>query len=177
MSEANGNILKDIISFIFYPEFSGWFLIVKIVFMAISAFFLIFIILALIKTSWLKYLFLYDLFEFITYRPFGLKKMEKSWKKVVAKLDTGLESEYKLAIIEADNILNDTLKAMGFSGESLGQRLEKITPATITNIEEVKQAHQVRNDIIHDPNYKLSSDQAKKILLVFEKTFTNLGVF
>lgn len=177
MPETNENIWQNIISLIFYPEFSGWLFIVKISFIALSLFLIVFVILALVKTSWLKYLFLYDLFEFITYRPFGLKKMEKIWKKILLRLDSGLESEYKLAVIEADNLLNDTLKEMAFSGESLGERLEKVSLSTIPNLEEVKQAHQVRNSIIHDPNFKLSSDQAKKVLLIFEKAFTELGLF
>ncbi len=177
MPANNENIFQNIIALIFYPEFSGWLLIVKIIFIALSLFLIIFIILALIKTSWLKYLFLYDLFEFITYRPFGLKKMEKVWRKIVARLDSGLESEYKLALIEGDNMLNDVLKEMAFSGESLGERLEKVTLSTLPNLPEVKQAHQVRNSIIHDPNYKLSADEAKKALLAFEKAFVDLGLF
>jgi len=88
-----------------------------------------------------------------------------------------LESEYKLAVIEADNMVNETLKRMGYGGESLGERLEKLTAATLSNIEEIKEAHQVRNNIIHDPNYRLSLDDARKVLSIFEKAFKDLEAF
>ena len=171
------NFPESLISFFISPSSSEWFLIIKIIFIVFSLVLIGFIVFALLKASWLKYLLLYDINEFFTYRPFGIKRIEKDWRKIAARLDTGLESEYKLAVIEADNMINETLKRMGYGGESLGERLEKLTAATLPNIEEIKEAHQVRSNIIHDPNYRLSLDEAKKALDIFEKVFRNLEAF
>ena len=80
-------------------------------------------------------------------------------------------------MIEADNMMNETLKRMGYDGASLGERLEKLTAATLPNIGEVEEAHKVRNNIVHDPNYKLSLEETKRVLGVFEKALRDLEVF
>jgi hypothetical protein len=171
------NFPENLISFFISPSFTEWLLIIKIIFIVLSLLFISFIIFALMKTSWLKFSFLYDAVELLTYRPFGVRKMEKNWKKITARIDTGLESEYKLAVIEADNMLNEILNKMGYGGESLGERLEKLTAATLPDIEGIREVHQVRNNIIHDPNYKLSLNETRRLLDIFEKAFKDLEAF
>ena len=171
------NFPENLISFFISPSLTEWLLIIKIIFIVLSLLFICFIIFALMKTSWLKFRFLYDAVELLTYRPFGVRKMEKSWKKIVVRIDTGLESEYKLAVIEADNMLDEILKKMGYGGESLGERLEKLTAATLPDIEGIREVHQARNNIIHDPNYKLSLNETRRLLDIFEKAFKDLEAF
>jgi len=165
------------ISFIFSPQFSGWLLILKIIFIIFSLFLLVFIVFALLRTGWLKKLLLYDLVELLTYRPFGTRRIVKQWAKITARLETGIESEAKLAIIEADSMLDDILKKMGYGGESLGDRLKSITTATIQNIAEIWEAHKIRNNIVHDPDYRLTLDQARKVLGSYEQAFRDLHAF
>ncbi len=120
---------------------------------------------------------MHDWAEFLTFRPFGAVKIEKGWLKIKARVDTGLESEYKLAVMEGDIMLDDILKKMGYHGETLGERLNSLTIATLPNIERIKEAHQTRNNIIHDPDYRLSLDETRKVLDVFEQAFRDLEVF
>lgn len=170
-------LYENIISFLLFPSFSGWLFALKIVFIFITLFFIGSIIFFLIKSSWLNYIILYDVVEFLTYRPYGVRKIEKIWLKTKARLDTGLESEYKLAVIEADNMMDDILKRMGYGGETLGERLTKLTAATLSNIEQIKETHKMRNNIVHDPDYRLSSDEAKKFMAVYERAFRDLQAF
>ncbi|HXK32374.1 MAG: hypothetical protein A2Z68_01625 [Candidatus Nealsonbacteria bacterium RBG_13_38_11] len=149
----------------------------KILFIVFGVFAIGFIIFALFKSSWLRVYVLYDAAEFFRYKPFGIKRMEKDWRKILARLDTGLESEYKLTVIEADNTMNDILKKMGYGGASLEESLEKLTVATLSNIEELKEAHQIRNNIVRDPDYKLTLDETKKALGIYEKALRDLDAF
>jgi hypothetical protein len=156
------------------PTIQGIIFVLRIIFIAISALLLGFIIFALFETSWLKRLIIWDFHEFITYRPYGVKKLYKQWQKIKAKLSSGLESDYKMAITEADSILEDVLKKMGFAGETLTERLEKVTEATINNLPDVIEVHKIRNSIVHDPDYKLALDEARFALETYEKALTNL---
>jgi len=81
----------------------------KILCIVIFLFFLVIIFHSLRKSSWLRNRFLQDMTEFLTYRPYGVKKIVKIWSKIKGRLESGSESEYKLAVIEADSILNDIL--------------------------------------------------------------------
>lgn len=169
--------MENLMSFIFSPSFTGWLLVLKIAFIVFSLFLLVATIYFLFKCSWLKYSYTLDIFEIFTYRPFGVRKIIKVWNRIMARLDTGLESEYKLAVIEADSMLDDILKRMGYAGETLGERLKNLTSATLPNIEEIKATHQVRNNIVHDPNYELSLDDSKAALAVFEQALRDLQAF
>ncbi len=163
--------------FISSPTFTGWLLALKVAFIVFSLFLLGVIIFSLLKCSWLKFILLFDIFEFFTWRPFGVRKIVRVWNKITVRLDTGLESEYKLAVIEADSMLDDILKRMGYAGETLKERLNNLTSATLPNIEEIKATHQVRNNIVHDPDYRLSLDDARAALTVFEQALKDLQAF
>ena len=170
------NINQTLIQFIFYPKFTGWILILKITLWGVSLFFFGFIIFGLMKTSWLKRMFVWDIKEFFTYRPYGLKRYLKRWKKIEKMIDSGLEPEIKLAVLETDTILDDALKEMGFGGENLNERLNRVTPDFLIDLEEVKMAHEIRNNIVHDPTYKLEIGEAKNILAIYEKALRYLEV-
>ncbi len=169
--------METLIQYIISPTFEGWISIIRIVFMIFSGVILISLILLLLTTSWLKRLILEDAAEFLTYRPFGVRKIEKQWNKIMTRLETGIESEFKLAVIEADSMLDDILRRMGFAGETLGERLEKLTAATLPNIEQIKEAHKIRNNIIHDPDYRLPLDEARRVMGIYEQAFRDLQAF
>ncbi|MBM3258012.1 MAG: hypothetical protein FJZ05_02265 [Candidatus Nealsonbacteria bacterium] len=175
--ETIEGFINSFATFFASSAFADLILYFKIAFFVFGVFAVGFIIFALIRTSWLKMYVLYDAAEFFSYRPAGAKKMEKDWRKLLAKLDTGLESEYKLTVIEADNTMNDVLKKMGYAGASLGKNLDKLTSVALPNIEAVREAHQIRNNIVHDPNYKLSLDDTKKALTAYEKALRDLDAF
>ena len=169
--------MENIISFILNPTLNGWLLILKILFIVAALILLGFIIFVLAKTLWLKRLLIWDLVEFFSFRPYGIRKVVKAWAKITARLETGRESEYKLAVIEADSMLNDILKRMGFGGETLGERLEKLTTAILPNLEQIWEAHKIRNNIVHDPDYSLTLDEARRVLGIYEQALKDLQVF
>jgi len=128
------------------------------------------------RTMWMKYAFLFDLTEFFTFRPYGLRRMIGKWQKIQVRLETANEAEYKLAVIEADGMLNDILLRMGFRGETLGDRLKILTTAIIPNLDDVSHAHQTRNNVVHNPDYRLTLEEAQRTLAIYEAAFSNLDL-
>ena len=149
----------------------------KIAFILIGTLFLLGIIFLLLKNSWLKRRFFEDWTEFFIYRPFGVKKTFKQWTKVLKRLDTGKEADYKLAIIEADGLLNDILKKIGYNGKTMAKILEQLDVTILPNIEQVWKVHKIRNNVVHDPDYELRLEQAREALEIYEKTFRDLEMF
>ena len=169
--------MEDIIFFIENPDVGGIFLYLKIIFIILALVVLGSIIILLLKSTWLKRRFLEDMVEIIVYRPFGVKRTFKQWAKINKRLETGKEAECKLAVIEADSLLNDVLRKMGYSGETMGEKLKQLDSTTLPNIDQIWEAHKSRNNVVHDPDYKLTLDQAKKILGIYEKTLRDLEMF
>lgn len=166
---------EEIIQFILDPSFFGSFLILKLVFIILSLLLTGFIIFALIKTDWLHQLMIWDWMEFLTYRHHGLATINKKWKKIREKSRTS-EAEARLAVIEADTLLEDTLKRMGFKGQFLKERLETLTVDILENVKQVKRANEIRQKLVDDPSYYLDLESAHKVLDVYEKALENLQV-
>ncbi len=92
------------------------------------------------------------------------KKLKLKWEKIVKRLESENESEYKVAIIEADNLIDDLIARLGYSGNNMRERLENIVPGQIDNIEKIKEAHEVRNKVIQEEGLSISREEAKKVL-------------
>ncbi len=95
-------------------------------------------------------------------------QMRRKWDKITAGLKTDNESLWKVAIIEADNVIDDLIARMKYPGENMSERLDGINPGQIDNIEELRRAHEMRNRIIHDENFKLDKKQAEEIIGYYE---------
>ncbi len=149
----------------------------RIIFGVISFFFLLAIFFFLTHTTWIKVNFWQDWMEFLTYRPLGVKKITKTWKKITRRIETGLEFECKLAIVETDDLLNDILKKMGYSGETLPDKLNKLTSVSLPNLDQVREVHKIRNNIVHDPDYQLNIEEARKTLAIYEQALQDLQMF
>ena len=169
--------IEKIFYFIIHPEFEGFLLYLRVIFIVISLIFLISIIILFLKTSWGRARYLEAITEFVAYRPFGVKETFKHWNKIMKRLETDREFEYKLAVIESDSLLDAVFKKMGYKGEDFIQKLEQIDPSVLSNLKEVWKAHKIRDNVVHDPDYQLTLDQAKTVLAIYEKALRELEVF
>src|SRR3989344_3064717 len=52
--------------------------------------------------------------------------LQKEWDRIKTNAESIRESEWKLSIIEADKLVDDVLKQLGYPGESMGERLMMI---------------------------------------------------
>jgi len=102
--------------------------------------------------------------------------MASRWQQAIGRLETANEAEYKLAIIEADAMVDEALKRLGFGGQTMEERLQNISPLVFTNLQELKDAHRLRNNIVHDPNFLLSMDQARRAMGVYQQSLTELDL-
>ena len=168
--------IDTIISFLVSPEIQQRLLWVKFGFLSVSLILLIAIVILILKTHYFQWLFVQDFWEFFTFRPFGAKRITRIWNKITKRLSTGLESESKMAIVEADDLLDASLRRMGFAGQTLEEKLSKLTSATVGNLDDVYAAHKIRNNIVHNPDYRLSQDEAKVTMDAYQKAFNSLQI-
>ena len=168
----------DLLLSISSPEIQANLIVVILKWLSITAgiLFLIIILYVTTQTSWKTYSILSDVTEITTYRPYGLRRVGKDFGKIMKRLESNNEGEYKLALIEADTIIDTTLKKAYIAGDTLDDKLAKVTPTVIPNIAELKKAHEVRNKIVYDPDYKLSGTEARKILSEYEAALRALDL-
>ncbi len=155
----------------------GWLLAAKIFFILVSASIIIFIIYVWVTTPWLKRLIIWDWMEFFTFRPYIIKRIDKNWMKILQRLESELETEYKLSVIEADLLLNDVMKRLGYEGKNLSEKLERVKPEVFKELQLLKEADQIYQNLVYDTSYHLTQSDAKRIIAEFERALTELDAF
>lgn len=91
-----------------------------------------------------------------------------AWDAVQAKAVTGKIESMRLAVIEADALVDMVLKRAGYEGENLAERLARVLPSEVKSVEGVWAAHRLRNDLAHTPGFVLTVEAAKAALDVYE---------
>jgi len=168
--------INNIVQFILSPEPSVWFILFKVVVLFIDLLMISFIVYALLKTSWLDKILLFDFQEFLTYKHYGLSKTKSKWEEIERYFRKGTEPEMKLAIVEADSLLDNILRVLSYKGKDLSSKLDGINEDILENLDDVKKYHKIYSNIVHDPTYRLDFKTAKDALKVYRDALVNLDV-
>jgi hypothetical protein len=99
-------------------------------------------------------------------------KKNDRWQKVLDLVHSTNDSDWRLAIIEADNILDEMVTRIGYKGENLGEKLKSVEPSDFLTLQEAWEAHKVRNKIAHEGlSFRMDHREAKRVVAQFEKVF------
>lgn len=100
--------------------------------------------------------------------------LRRRWQEVESLLDAPGEMSPKLAVIEADKLLDHALKALAMPGETLGERL-KFAAYKYPKLQDVWWAHRVRNRLVHEASYRLDRVIARKAIRSFRNALKMMG--
>ena len=106
--------------------------------------------------------------------PKALPENIEGWNKIVEKSQSMDENQRKFAIIEADTLIEKILALAGYDGENLGAKLKQVERGDIESLDDLWEAHKVRNRIAHEANYKLSIEYTKAAISRYEKVLKEL---
>ena len=168
--------VKDFIYFISSPAIQDHLFGVKLVFIFFAVFFFCAVIYFYLNSSYLHYKFLQDTTEFLSWEAYGLIEINKRFKKITKRLAQGSENDYKLAIIEADEFLHQTMEKSGYKGETFEELAAVAGKRLLPTAEDMLDAHAVRNAIVYDSGYALDIQKAKKILADYESSIKNVSI-
>ncbi len=94
------------------------------------------------------------------------------WNAVVDYMKNDNQNDWKLAILEADTILDSLLDSLGFEGESVGDKLKKADPVKFKNLNTVWEAHNIRNRVAHEgSDFEISKNEANRVIYIYEQVF------
>jgi hypothetical protein len=98
------------------------------------------------------------------------------WERVETYMTSLNPSDWKIAILEADNILDQVVERMGYPGKTLGERMKHIEASDFPYLDDAWNAHKTRNAIAHKgTDYELSRSQAEQTINVYHRVFKELG--
>jgi len=96
----------------------------------------------------------------------------QKWQKVLTHVNSQNPAEWRLAILEADVMLDEMLRAGGFHGETLGEMLKDIPKGDFKTIDSAWEAHKIRNAIAHEGSgFLLSQRESKRVIELYGTVF------
>jgi hypothetical protein len=108
-------------------------------------------------------------------KPAKVEVKHSRWEKITVLIRSANPSDWKLAIIEADTMLDAFLTQLGYPGSSLGEKLKMCTKPNFPTVDDAWTAHKVRNQIAHNSEYALSQRQALYVYYLYERIFREGG--
>jgi hypothetical protein len=106
---------------------------------------------------------------------FSREQIRIRWQEIEKVMEQKNEMNYKLALIEADKLLDHVLKAVGFPGGDMGQRL-KAACYKHESLRKVWFAHKMRNQLVHESSFYLTYWQAKDAIKAYKRSLNDLHV-
>lgn len=100
-------------------------------------------------------------------------KIFRRWKQIEKQLQGDQETQYKLAILDADALVDEVLEMAHISGETMTERLENALPYQVEHKDRLLWAHGIRNDIIRESAFPVNKDLAEKTIKVYEEFLRN----
>ncbi|MDO8555115.1 MAG: hypothetical protein Q7R75_00925 [bacterium] len=153
---------------------SGWVFIIKIILVFISVLFIAGITYNVRKIRKIRNYGLKDSLRLVVESVPEVRALR--WEKVKKYLESNNSSDWRRAILEADNLFDEIFKKAGYGGSSLGERILKIPMYKFESIGDVFKAHLARNKVVKQGDkFELTKEEADRILGLYEKGLKELG--
>lgn len=99
------------------------------------------------------------------------------WDAIQRRVTENNPESWRIAIIEADIMLEEVLNNAGYVGQSIGDKLKSANPNSFTTVQDAWEAHKVRNTIAHvGSDFVLTQKVAQETITQFGRVFREFGV-
>jgi hypothetical protein len=100
------------------------------------------------------------------------EQIQKRWHEIEKISESGAMGA-KMAIMEADKLLDSALKSMMMSGNTLGERL-KFAVYKYPQLRNVWNAHRLRNRIVHEASFEPGLGETRAAIRDFKRALQTL---
>ncbi len=98
------------------------------------------------------------------------------WQVIGKYYNSANQSDWKLAILEADIMLYEVLNKSGFPGTTIGEMLKNTDRSKLQTLDAAWSAHKIRNEIAHQGlDYVLNRSMVEKAISEYEQVFEELN--
>lgn len=153
-------------------------LALKIIFIVLDVFLVFLFIFLMIKTKpyWTQPKLYMPSKKYTSTRTLAADALREHWQDIVNKFNSGQPESVKIAVIEADALVDDVLKQLGYEGEHMADRLAKLDTNFFPSAEKIWEAHRIRNELTHLPGTEVPIEKAKRLLEHYRDFFNDAGL-
>ena len=105
------------------------------------------------------------------------RDLNPRWKYILTLVESPNESDWRIAILEADTLLEEALKERGLTGNTMSELLEEAKTNGYPSIQNAWDAHLVRNKIAHEgQNFPITQVEVRRVAKLYQNVFEDLQV-
>ena len=105
------------------------------------------------------------------------KNANPRWHYIQTLIESPNDSDWRVAIIEADSMMEENLKDRGLSGTTVSELLEGAKGSGYRSIQDAWDAHLVRNQIAHEGlDFPISQVEGRRVIKMYQNFFEELGL-
>jgi hypothetical protein len=99
------------------------------------------------------------------------------WNYILTLIESPNESDWRMSIIEADSLLEESLREKELTGNTVSELLESAKANGYTSIQNAWDAHLIRNKIAHEgSDYPISQIEGRRVIKMFQNFFEELKI-
>jgi len=92
------------------------------------------------------------------------------WNRVLDQANSSNPEGWRLAILEADIMLNELLDVQGYKGETIADKMKQVNRANFNSIDDAWEAHKIRNRVVHEGTaHELSHRDVRRVITLYER--------
>ena len=101
-----------------------------------------------------------------------LSRTQLHWNRIMEESESGDDKRWRVAILEADIMLNELLDVQGYRGETMGDKMKQVDRSSFHTIDLAWEAHAVRNKIAHEGSaHLLNEREVRRVMTLYEQVF------
>lgn len=100
------------------------------------------------------------------------QSINPEWERVKERVESDNPSEWRLAVLDADVILERMVERMQYQGDTLSDKMRNIERSDFNTIDAAWEAHKVRNKIAHEgEDFVITQREARRVIKLYEEVF------
>ena len=108
---------------------------------------------------------------------YGARTTNWRWDEILGRINSENPNDWKLAVIDADVMLYETLESAGYTGTSVGDKLKGASARSFSTLDIAWNAHRVRNQVAHSgTDFVLTKRVAQETVTQYKMVFDEFGV-
>lgn len=102
-------------------------------------------------------------------------QIQIGWRSIELLIQNQNPSDWNMAILQADALLDDALKNAGYEGATMADRLKIVDPNQIPSLDRIWSSHRLRNAIAHNPTDQHTRETIVSATNSYRQAFRDLG--
>jgi len=158
--------------YVYSDIFQKWelFLLISTIMTLVGGTFLAYCVIRLVQVRKSEYDYFYALAHPVAKQDVPRSMMR--WQRILDEVSSDNPKRWRLAILEADIMLNELLDTLGYRGETMADKMRAVERADFNSIDLAWDAHRMRNRVAHEGEaMQLTEREARSTIQNYQRVF------